>query len=113
MFSCYRRALEDTLEQTFRPAIAAVVAFVDPQRNLKLAPSGDLGVPSRFTDLWMKLFTHCDLLGLNFKRLTHNLVANAVSLANSQMHVYLAHFQVIQDFKHSEKNLNEQVLLNV
>ena len=63
-FIFWRHALEDSLERAYRPAIAAVLAFIDPHDNLKLSSN-----PTT-TDIWMKLFMQSDQLGLTFERLT-------------------------------------------
>ena len=60
-----RHALKDSLERAFRPAIAAVVAFMDPQMNMKLGCGDTLTA-----QLWIKIFSVCHNLGLNFDRLT-------------------------------------------
>ena len=61
----WRHALEDSLERAYRPAIAAVLAFIDPHDNLKL-----LHGSTSVAYLWIKLFSQSDHLGLTFDRLT-------------------------------------------
>ena len=53
------------MERAYRPAIAAVLAFIDPHDNLQL-----LHGSTSVADLWMKLFAQSDHLGLTFDRLT-------------------------------------------
>ncbi|XP_067940321.1 E3 ubiquitin-protein ligase RNF213-like [Watersipora subatra] len=60
-----RHALEDSLERAFRPALAAVIAFMDHQHNLQLLKGS-----KEVVKLWLDIFTKSDELGLNFESLT-------------------------------------------
>lgn len=62
----FRHSLEDSLERVFRPAMAAVIAFIDSQDNLKLLENSD----SQIQQLWVEIFKQCDGLGLSFEQLT-------------------------------------------
>ena len=52
------------MERAFRPAVAAVIAFIDPQANMKLLQSSP-----ETGEVWIKIFAVCDELGLTFERL--------------------------------------------
>ena len=68
--------MEDSLERSFRPAIAAVISFIDPQNNLRLLSSE----PAVF-EMWIKVFAQADKLGLNFDRLTKVVQGTATSVS--------------------------------
>ncbi|XP_067940320.1 E3 ubiquitin-protein ligase rnf213-alpha-like [Watersipora subatra] len=63
-----RHAIEDSLERAFRPALAAIITFIDPQHNIQLLNSSKENV--QMVQLWLSFFSKADDLGLNFESLT-------------------------------------------
>lgn len=71
----FRHSLEDALERAFRPAVAAVIAFIDPQNNLQLLKNSD----GNIQQLWIDIFRECDTLGLSFNQITKVSVGSSPS----------------------------------
>lgn len=69
-----RHALEDSVERTVAPALAAVIQFVDVHRSLDLVYhdfDGTISDPDDMTikGLWLKMFRVCHLCGLEFHKI--------------------------------------------
>lgn len=74
MFSIFRHALEDSVERTVAPALAAVIQFVDVHRSLDLLYHDFDGTISDGDDitikgLWLEMFRVCHLCGLEFHKI--------------------------------------------
>lgn len=79
----FRHSLEDALERAFRPALAAVIAFIDPQGNLNQLNSS----AGKIQQLWVDIFRLCDTLGLSFDHITK---VSAGSSPSSVCNVFLS-----------------------
>ena len=85
----FRHALEDSLERAFRPAVAAVIAFIDPHKNMRLVQTNPA-----CNDLWISIFDICDKLGLSYEKLIKAAPGKAPSSVSAYNNTLLNIIQI-------------------